>query len=243
MEYQQIGIKKSLSGFIRCMMLLGSVIRLGSIAEFILSIVFLMLYLYKYVDLTEEEKKTIYCPSCMVNFTMSSIYVGIVWIFDAAFLSNAIGAYIRQHYGAGVEDSDDRNFEALCDIDADGSSISAKCMGCGCCKSVGIVYQKYYKKTMIRSEDSQCQTCGNYMCFAIYPFNHIRKLIKKFGYAGAVSITFVVTLVVFLGSTASTIYGILCVTNDITCSPPRILSSSLSSSSSSSHTSSFKAIF
>ena len=216
-KYKRISDRRALPTQIRVVMTISGIIRIISIATWVVGLTFMMKYSYKYIDYTKDEKKTIYCNSCMFSYLISILASCVVWVIDPIFLSNAIGAYIRNHYGASIDSIDDENFEAACDFNEESSSIGAKCLGCGFFRRAGIVYHKGVCMSTIRSENSKNRVCGNYMCFTMSPFAWTKAAIKHLGYGGAVALSFAITLLFFAGAVVAMAFGITCYTNDVNC--------------------------
>lgn len=215
--YKRVSPKRSLPISIRIVTFLSSIMRFLSIATWVVGLVFLLKYAFKYINRTKEEKRTIYCDDCMFSYAVSIVASCLVWVLDPLFLSNAVGAYLRNQYGAGINSTPDDNLEAVCDLSDESPSLSARCLGCGCYRGLGIVYQKGVCGAGVRAEGSKSGACGNYMCFAVAPFAWTRGAVKCLGYGGAVALSFVVTLLFFAGAVGSTAYGVVCVVNDVNC--------------------------
>lgn len=208
---------KNLPLFIRVIMSLATFIRLLYIAEFIVSIVFVGLYDSGLSNYPEEERSDHYCSSCFYSYLSAIILSGLTILLDIFFMTNPIGAYVRNHYGGGIDASDKKNLKAVSELNATGMSTSAKCFGFGCCSGIGTIYQINACKEMVRSEDSACGKCGNYMCLSVYPFPWTVSWIRKFGYGGAVIIGFMVTVIYTLIVAVPTVFIILCYTNKTYC--------------------------
>lgn len=217
MHYKKLSDTKPFPTFIRVIMIIVSVSRVLSFLTWILSFAFLFMYSLKYINYTKKEKETIYCPWCMTSYVVCIIASSVHWLVDALSMSNTIGAYIRNHYGADINSSADVNFEAVCDINDDNQSRTVKCLGCGCFSCLGVIYYKDTLNPAIRSSTSKCIIFGNYMCFSLAPFPWTRQLVKKLGYGKAVVANFVIMLFLIILSLITAIYGVMCVANNINC--------------------------
>ena len=216
-EYNESLIKKNLPMSIRVIMGLSTFLRFAAVIEFAWGLTVFLLYASRFDYLSEEEQEEVFCSSCILTGILSIVLPSLYTIIDSLLLSNAIGAYIRNHYGAGVDDTEKKNFKAIVSLNEENTSFSAKCFGFGCCRGLGSVYQKNAYKEMIRSEDSKCPTCGNYVCFSIFPFPCIASCARSFGYDGAVLINFFVALLYIIACMVPAVMTTLCYVNETYC--------------------------
>lgn len=230
MYYKEVSepfIRKSFPMFIRVIMTLSVILRICFFLEFAASLAFQDLYDLGVKDYPKEEQKKLICMSCtlygLAATTLSSLYI----LIDVFFLGNAIGAYVRHHYGAGVDDSDKQNLRAVIELNEENPSLSARCFGFGCCNGIGAIYQRSACKDMVRAENSQCEQLGNYMCLAVFPFSWTAGCARRFGYENTVLINFIVTILYFCVTTAALVMCALCYFNKTYCMS---FSSSISSS-------------
>lgn len=229
-EYEQPLIRKNLPIFIRLMMTLSIFARIIFVAEFVGSLVIITLYTDGPKGYSEEEREQYQCKDCILYNILVVIFSSLFILPDILILSNAVGAYIRNHYGASVESSDRRNFNALRRFEEESPSTSAMCFGCGCCRCLGTVYQIDVQKNTITSDDSACSRCGNYSFLSIFPFPCTISCVRRNGYDGAVIISFMIYLVWLAITSVFFVLSVLCYTGEKYCIP---VSSSLSSPSAS----------
>ena len=226
-EYNESLIKKNLSVFVRVMMMLSVILRIFFFLEFVGGLAFQFLYDTLLIDYSEETQKKAMCTTCFVCNLMTIILSVSYMLVDVFFVSNSIGAYVRHHYGAEVDDSDKKNLKAVIELNEENPSLSARCFGFGCCNGIGAIYQRNACKDMVRAENSQCEQLGNYMCLAVFPFSWTAGCARRFGYENTVLINFIVTILDFCVTTAALVMCALCYFTKTYCMS---FSSSISSS-------------
>lgn len=230
-EYNESLIKKNLSVFVRVMMMLSVILRIFFFLEFVGGLAFQFLYDTLLIDYSEETQKKAMCTTCFVCNLMTIILSVSYMLVDVFFVSNSIGAYVRHHYGAEVDDSDKKNLKAVIELNEENPSFSARCFGFGCCNGIGALYQRNVGKDMVRAENSKCSQLGNYMCLSIFPFPWTVGWVKRHGYENTILISFFLALIYFAITTAVFVRAILCYVNKEICID--FSSSSLFSSASS----------